>query len=193
MEHKMTLTKFFGCFVAVFFIGPYIVLSELDVWQVRWIFGLIFFTVLPIMFLYVAITRIGIAWEDSHEKLPVAIRVRRRLLPFFCLGFIAAAIGLMWEVTLPYIQSSFVLASNGWAPDRVTGVIRESKSSPKAMVILRDIQLAESKTEYCLLYPLGKKYHAGQSCELWILPGTDIAVDLKDIASEQNVTKLMGR
>jgi len=77
------------------------------------------------------------------------------------------------------MYASFRLGFSGWRLEKVTGIINQSRSSGCAGIISRDIDMEGIDRHFQLMYPFGKRHHPGQQCELLLLPGTQIAVDLR--------------
>jgi len=184
-KRTSTISAIFGLVACIVFVIPYIVLSFANIWQVRWFFGLILYTVLPVMLLF-------FAWNPKIRMTtfdPKELRENQRFLryigPLGRIFLTLISITVLYWYSYSYVRSSYRLISNGWQIEHVTGIVTQSRSSGKAGFITRSICLDGTNVNYELLYPLGKKCNRDLRYELLILPGTRTAVDWNRISDVQ--------
>jgi hypothetical protein len=178
-KQKNVLLRFLAYGSLVFIVIPYTFIFLLNTWQTRWFFGLVLWSICPFLFLGIVLNPKVRMTDYDPKELSSNRYILRHLGIFFRVLVLIFVIGAVICETIPYVRSSFLLISNNWQLERINGVIKKSDAIGRTGIFFREIGLEQSKDRFRLIYPFGKRHHPGQQCELLLLPGTHIAVDLR--------------
>lgn len=165
---------------------PFAFVVVFNNWQSRLITGLIHWSFLPILLLFIAFNPKEMFTTFNPKELKGKWRTFRYTGLCGRILIITLSIFVIFSTSIPLIKASIILVSNGWHFDHTSGIIERSRGTPQ-VIFSRYIRLQGKENSIELMYPAGKQHHRGLHYEFLLLPGTNIAVDIYEISDNSNI------
>jgi hypothetical protein len=184
MKPKKQILKFnkilsytFVCLIVV----PYIFLNLTDWWVIRFIVAPLFLLFISIVALFFTFAPVDY-WLSSRNgwKTPKAMGINRAIS--FVVGF-----STIMLLSFTYFKGIARLVMEGGKLEIVTGVIEYVDAQYPSSIIKVNFKIEGRKNEINLCYPklrICKRFPVGSKAEFYLLPGTDDAMDVKLVSSE---------